>query len=635
MCGICGIVKYNNGPVDVGLLKKMTQLLYHRGPDAEGYYISSGNSGEDINVGLGMRRLSIIDLETGDQPIYNEDKSVCIVLNGEIYNFKDLKNKLEENHRFKTKTDTEVIIHLYEEYGYGCLEYLRGMYSFALWDENKKILFIARDRMGQKPLYYSWINGEFCFSSELKALLEVPGFKKDINLSAINHYLTYQFIPAPMTIWKDVYALMPASSIIVNKEKRLIENRYWDIDFTKKTELSYVDAKDKLREIMAESVKLRMISDVPLGLFLSGGHDSTIIAGLMSEISSKPVKTFSMGFKEAEFSELKYAKTVADRYKTDHYEFIVDPEYIELLPKIAWHYDQPYADCSALPSYYLANETRKYVKVALNGDGGDESFAGYLKFKALKVAGYINPFVSFIPDALIKCLLKKIPMNESLNARKSFRYIHRFFEPIKKSPAYKNIIWRAYFSESMKHSVYSKMMKEVSGKEIAYRYLIDIFENAPADNDIDSMLYSDFRSYLPDDLLVKMDVASMANSLETRSPFLDHKLIEFTSSLPYKWKIRGLNSKFMLKDTFKEYLPDEILRRGKQGFSIPLGKWFRGELKGYLKDTVLSEKAINRGYFDRNNLEKFVNDHIEGRKDYGFCLWALVMLELWHREYFD
>ncbi|MFH1416466.1 MAG: asparagine synthase (glutamine-hydrolyzing) [Elusimicrobiota bacterium] len=634
MCGICGIINYNGRSVDKDLLVRMNSLLAHRGPDDEGYYFGS-SSNRKKNIGLAMKRLSIIDLESGHQPIHNEDKTKWIVFNGENYSFQQSRKTLEGKHRFYTVSDVESVVHLYEEYGSGCLEHLRGMFAFAIWDEKKDTLFLARDRLGQKPLYYTWQEGNFYFSSEMKSFLEIPEFRKQVNIEAIDHYLTYQFIPAPMTIWKNVYALKPATYMLVDSQNTVSTGKYWDLDFRTKTGLTYEESKLKIRELLKEATRLRMIADVPLGLFLSGGHDSSIIAGLMSEISQKQIKTFSIGFNEDEFSELEYARIIAERLNTDHHEFIVKPGYIDILEDIVWYYDQPYADCSALPSYFLTRETRKHVKVALNGDGGDENFTGYLKLKALKASRYVSPFFKIMPDAALKLILKCIPMNESIHARKSMRYVHRFIEPIKDDAALKNIIWRAYFTSEMKNQIYSEDMKEDLKGADSYRYLLDIFRNAPADNDMDRMLYSDIVSYLPDDLLVKMDIASMANSLETRSPFLDHKLIEFTSSLPANWKLKGFESKYILKDTFRDYLPDKIMKRGKQGFSIPLGKWFRGELKDYMIDTLLSSDSLGRGYFNENNLKGFINSHISGKKDYGFCLWALLMLELWHKVFID
>ncbi|MBU2568328.1 MAG: asparagine synthase (glutamine-hydrolyzing), partial [Elusimicrobia bacterium] len=388
MCGICGIYNFGNKkPVESGTIEKMCNIIKHRGPDDKGIYTEK-------NFGFGMRRLSIIDLQTGNQPIFNEDKSISVILNGEIYNFQELREELEKkNHKFHTKSDTETIVHLYEEYGHNCVLHMRGMFAFALWDKKNDLLFIARDRLGKKPLYWTQKNGSFIFASEIKAILAGAGMEgatPEINLSAIDLYLTYQYIPSPMTIFKNIHRLPPASYLVCSGSGIKKIEKYWHLDFTKKTSMTFPEACNYTRQILTEATKLRMISDVPLGAFLSGGHDSSIVVGLMSHLSSAPIKTFSIGFEDEAFSELPYARLVADRFKTEHHELIVKPQFVEILPKIIWHYDQPFADTSALPSYYVSEITRKHVKVALNGDGGDENFGGYLRYKAMKGTMYFS-----------------------------------------------------------------------------------------------------------------------------------------------------------------------------------------------------------------------------------------------------
>ncbi|HLD28776.1 MAG TPA: asparagine synthase (glutamine-hydrolyzing) [bacterium] len=633
MCGICGIVRFDGKPVEEKLLREMNDLLFHRGPDSEGIYISRASGGPQ--AGLAMRRLKIIDLETGNQPIFNEDKTLSLVFNGEIYNFRELRKELEKRHVFNTKSDTETILHLYEDHGTACLDRLRGMFAFALWDGRKKELFLARDRMGKKPLCYTWMDGNFYFSSEMKSFLKVPAFKKNINLSALNYYLTYQYIPSPMTIWPGVFRLEPASFMVINREGKTRQERYWDIDLRPKTRMSFGEAKSELRNLLKEAVEMRMIADVPLGAFLSGGHDSSIIVGLMSGLSSQPVKTFSIGFKEERYSELEYARIVAKHFHTEHNEFIVEPKYFDILPRIVWHYDQPYADCSALPSYYVAKMTRQHVTVALNGDGGDENFAGYLRYKALNVSKWIHPFVNAVPDFMMDSFLKLFPEKESSPNRKPWHALHRFVRPLKFPPERRNLIWHAYFTNELKDYIFSEKMKKTLAGEDVYPYLEGIYRNAPAENMIDRTLYSDLTAYLPEDLLVKMDIASMAHSLEARSPFLDHRFVEFAAALPPSWKIRGLNTKYILKEAFRDMLPPEIFRRGKQGFSIPLGQWFRTDWKNYTEEILFSGASRGRGYFDAEHLKTIVSDHVEGRKDYGYCLWALLMLELWHLVFID
>lgn len=628
MCGIIGIYNFaNNKTVEKGILQRMGDVIKHRGPDSDGYYIGP-------RIGLGIRRLAIIDLQTGDQPIHNEDKTIWLVLNGEIYNFLELRQDLEKKHKFYTKTDTEVIIHLYEEFGENCVEHLRGMFAFALWDEKKQRLFIAKDRVGKKPLYYIVKDGALIFGSEIKAILEYLGKTPEIDPSAIDLFLVYQYIPSPKTIFSSIQSLPPAHTLTCDKNGEIRVEKYWDLDFTQKTNLSFKESCQRIRDLLTEATRLRMISDVPLGAFLSGGHDSSIIVGLMSQISSQPVKTFSIGFEEAEFSELNYARIVAEHFKTEHHEFIVKSHFIDILPRLVWYYGQPFADSSALPSYFVANETKKYVTVALNGDGGDENFGGYLRYKAMKGSIYCSwPFRMLGKNATEK-ILSLFPDNESAKAKSKIRYLHRLVSALAEPPEIRDILWHCFFRNEVKEKLYTENFKKLLPQD-AYGFLAEIFKNAPAKNIMDRTFYADIKTYLPDCLLVKMDIASMANSLETRSPFLDHKILEFCASLPASWKLHGLTTKFILKQAFKNFLPKEILHRGKMGFGSPVGKWFKNDWKNYFRAVVLSEKAIDRGYFRKEALEGLFSEHLKGYRDHGYRLWALLILELWHRVYID
>jgi len=628
MCGITGI--YNFGKdiqVEKPVLQRMCNVIKHRGPDSEGIFLNN-------NIGLGIRRLAIIDLQTGNQPIHNEDKTLWLVLNGEIYNFLELRQQLKKKHNFYTKTDTEVILHLYEDYGENCVQYLRGMFAFAIWDEKNKKLFIAKDRIGKKPFYYYCQNGTFVFASEIKSILEYLQRTPEIDLEAIDLFLTYQYIPSPKTIFSSIKSLLPAHILICDKNGNVITEKYWDLDFTKKTDLSFDDACNKTRNLLIEATKLRMISDVPLGAFLSGGIDSSIVVGLMSQLSSKPAKTFSIGFEEEDFSELNYAELVAKHFNTEHHEFIVKANFIDILLKIVWHYGQPYADASALPSYIVANETKKHVTVALNGDGGDETFGGYLRYKAMKGSLYFSWLFQILGKKLTEKILNLIPLTETAEGKNIFRHIFRFIHELPNSAEIRNIQWHCFFSNEAKEYLYTDNMKKKLYND-CYEYLAGIFENAPAKNIMDRTFYTDINAYLPECLLVKMDIASMSNSLEARSPFLDHKVLEFSASLPSAWKLHGLKTKNILKKTFKNFLPKEILRRGKMGFGIPLGQWFRGNWKDYFKEIVLSDKAINRGYFKRETIEQMFYEHIYSKRDHGYRMWALLMLELWHNIYID
>ncbi|MBI4248173.1 MAG: asparagine synthase (glutamine-hydrolyzing) [Elusimicrobia bacterium] len=631
MCGICGFVKNEaSAPLDGALLKRMNDLIVHRGPDDEGQYM-------DARAALAMRRLSIIDLSTGHQPICNEDGSVWVTLNGEIYNFLELRPQLEaKGHRFKTKTDTEVIVHLYEEMGDDCVKKLRGMFAFALWDKKKEKLLLARDRIGKKPLIYTEQPDGLAWASELRCLLEYPGVRKEIDPVAVDLYLSLQYIPAPRTIFKGIRKLPPAHILVMEKGRARI-SRYWNLPLNGQTSApppSLEAAKHAIREKLKESVRIRMIADVPLGAFLSGGIDSSVVVALMSELSPLPVKTFSIGFAESEFSELHYARELARRYGCDHREFIVESRMTDVLPKIAWHYSEPYADASALPSYYVAKETRRHVTVALNGDGGDENFAGYLRYMAMNAALAWDK----MPLALRKLIMSGASFLPEKNAPVSFAWrLKRFLKSVAFSDyPDRHLRMTGYFSEDDKDILYSENMRRrlAQDRGQALAFLTDAYGQCAGEDFINRLLYVDFVTYLPECLMVKMDIASMANSLETRSPLLDHEFVELVYGLPGRWKLRGINQmKWIFKQAFKDYLPKKIYGRGKMGFGIPLSPWFRGELKGYLKEHLFSPEALKRGYFTRPGLERLIDEHERGARDHGYRLWALLMLELWHQVY--
>ncbi len=630
MCGICGIYNYGSGlPVERAALKAMNDLIAHRGPDDEGYY-------EKDTVGLAMRRLSIIDVSTGHQPISNEDGSVWIVFNGEIYNFQELRDKLiGQGHVFKTKSDTETIVHLYEEKGKDFVKDLRGMFAIAIWDKKRDRLLLARDRMGKKPLFYSVTPGAVSFASELRALLAAPGIPREVDLRAVDAYLTLQYIPSPLSIFKGVKKLEPASVLTFEDGKVEIE-KYWDLPLgAEKLDLPLPEIKERLCAELLEATRIRLISEVPLGAFLSGGIDSSVVVALMAKSSSAPVKTFSIGFKEAAFSELGYAKQVAEMYGTRHTEFVVEANMVDVLEKLVRHYGEPYADSSALPSYFVSRETRKSVTVALNGDGGDEAFGGYLRYVAMKLDSYLR----VMPDGVKKTLLgaaklfpQKAPYGVFWRARKFLA------ASMMQDPARRYLSTVSYFGPDEKQGLFSQAFENALGADLRYgeKYITGLYK-IPEGQDLQNVLsYVDFHSYLPECLMTKMDIASMANSLEARSPFLDHKVIEFAFSLPEHLKLKGVNgTKWILKETFKDMLPKQIYSRGKMGFGIPLGPWFRGELKEYWAGTCLSAKALGRGYFNKEHLFRLWDEHQSGARDHGYKLWALLMLELWHKEFAD
>ncbi len=629
MCGICGIYNFNGAKIDQSLIKKMADTLVHRGPDDEGYLLAE-------NVGLGHRRLSIIDLNSGHQPIHNEDETIWIVFNGEIYNFQELRRQLEQKgHRFYTNTDTEVIVHLYEEYGADCPAHLRGMFAFAIWDKNRQQILMARDRLGKKPLYYYQDRDNFIFGSEIKAILPHPSVSRIPEPAAIDHFLIYQYIPAPLTAFKNIRKLPQASSLIVNRDGVKIE-QYWHLSFQEKLNLTVPEYQREIKRLMVEATKIRLVSDVPLGAFLSGGIDSSIVVGLMSQLMNKPVKTFCIGFPEKDYDETAYARKVADKFKTEHYEIQVKPNAIEILPKLVWHYDQPFADVSALPSYYLARETRKYVTVALNGDGGDEDFAGYGRYKAHMLVHYY--YYQKLPAVIRRAVMRAVTgvLPDQYDRRTFTKRLKRFVQSAALTPQERNFILLAYYEPAQLRAMYApQFAAQVQGID-PYQYLGRLYPAAGSDNMLDQFQYADFMSYLPEDLMTKMDVATMANSLETRSPFLDQEVVEFAAKIPAELKLnRRLNTKHILKETFRELLPPEILRRGKMGFGVPIGRWFRGELKDYVKEILLAEKCLQRNIFNRSSIERLIAEHQGGRAEHGERLWALLNLELWYRLFID
>ncbi|HLD36769.1 MAG TPA: asparagine synthase (glutamine-hydrolyzing) [Planctomycetota bacterium] len=638
MCGICGRINFDpngtsfgrNTPVSDDLMHRMCDTIIHRGPDSEGIFNSQSQiSNPKSQIALGIRRLAIIDLTTGDQPIHNEDKSIWLVLNGEIYNFQELRDGLlKKGHSFYTKTDTEVIVHLYEEYGVDCVKHLRGMFALALWDNNKGQLFLARDRLGKKPLYYAQTDRYLIFGSEMKAILANPEIKKEVDLDALDYYLTYYYIPSPLSIFKGIRKLPPASYLVCDANGAIKIERYWQIDYRAKHSLSQKEYCNRIMELLEESTKIRMISDVPLGALLSGGIDSSAIVGLMARNSSKPIKTFSIGFGETGYSELKYAKLVAEHFKTEHHEFIVTPKVIDILPDLVWHYGEPYADSSMLPSYYVARETRKHVTVALNGDGGDENFAGYPRYLAQKLMS--------LPLARILSRMANllIPPLGPADPKSFFTRLKRFTAVAGLNPAQRYLVWQLCFNSAYRQKLYSPLIRDKINQP-SENYLMDIYNHAKADNHLDRMLYTDVTAYLPEDLLVKMDIASMANSLESRSPFLDHKLMEFSAGIPANLKLKGFTLKHLLKKSLKGFLPDEILMRGKMGFGVPISRWFRGELKGYLQEILSAESIRKRGYLQPEPIQELIRQHLAGQADHGARLWALLVLELWFREFID
>ena len=626
MCGIVGIVRNDHSDVDQALLARMCAAIRHRGPDDDGFYLNKG-------VGLGMRRLAIIDLKSGAQPIHNQDRTAWIIFNGEIYNYRQLRDQLEKlGHSFYTNSDTEAIIHAYDQYGADCPKHLRGMFAFAIWDERTQELFLARDRVGKKPVLYAQVNGQLVFGSEFSALLQHPDIGKDIDFEALNHYLSFMCVPAPLTAYREIRKLEPGHSLRYRKGEIRIE-RYWQPDFSRKVDLSEQEAGEEAIRILRDAVKVRLMSEVPLGAFLSGGIDSSAVVALMSEESSAPVKTFSIGFEEQDFSELHHARRVAEHVGADHHEFIVRPDALEVLPILVEHYGEPYADSSAVPTYYVARETRKHVTVALNGDGGDESFAGYERYAAMRVAERYHRIPALLRDTVLRQAIELMPSSETKRGR--VRDLKRFVEAASLPKVERYLRWVSVFDSQAKQDLYTDSFRQETRAHSAAGIIDPWFARANGSGIVDAALLTDIMTYLPNDLLVKVDIATMANSLEARSPFLDHHVIEFAASLPEKYKLRGLTTKYLLKQVLRKLLPAENLGRRKMGFGVPIGHWFRGKLQPFLRETILSEAALKRGLFKPEAVKRLVELHTRGERDYSHQLWTLLMLELWFQRFID
>jgi asparagine synthase (glutamine-hydrolysing) len=651
MCGIAGIVSIDGGALEPQLTPMITAQA-HRGPDAWGVWA-------DEHCALGHRRLSIIDLsEAGRQPMSNGEGragagesgsdreaegnggSVLITFNGEIYNFQQLRRELESlGHRFRTRTDTEAIIYAYEQWGVDCLAKLRGMFAFGIWDRRRRRLFLARDRVGKKPLFYAQAGDRFFFASELQGILANREVRREVDLRAIDAYLGYGYVPAPHTAYKGIHKLPPAHFLTLDLNPGGFEKRiscYWSLKYEPKRPIGEEEACEVLREKLTEAVRLRMISDVPLGAFLSGGIDSSIVVGLMAKLSGAKVKTFSIGFKEAAYDETAHARRIAERWETDHHEFIVDPDALSILPKLVRHYGEPYADSSAIPTFYVAQMTRRHVTVALNGDGGDESFAGYERYLANDIAERLQSIPGLAPAA--RALSRMIP--DSIDPKSRTRQARRFLSVAARPMAERYPRWLSFFQEETKPQLYSQdFIARLNGGGNGHdgRWLNSLFNGAgngdSPKNSVDAAMAVDVVSYLPYDLLVKVDITTMANSLEARSPFLDHEVMEFAAQLPIDIKFRGRRLKHLLKTAFADLLPPENVNRRKMGFGVPVGQWFKGPLREFLQDILLSRPSLTRGYFREAEVRRLVGEHLQGRADHAFQLWNLLMLELWHREF--
>ncbi|MGA9723580.1 MAG: asparagine synthase (glutamine-hydrolyzing) [Candidatus Binatus sp.] len=627
MCGICGIVSTDHSAIiEPAVICRMRDTLAHRGPDDKGVYLAPG-------VALGHRRLSIIDLRPeGRQPMANEDGTVRIVFNGEIYNFAEHYEWLiARGHRFRSRTDTEVIVHLYEELGVRCLERLRGMFAFAIWDARKRCLFLARDRFGKKPLFYCFDGKRILFASEAKAILTYPGFVREPDPAAIDNYIALGYLPGPRSAFKGIRKLPPAHYLLFTDGEIEIR-RYWHLAFTPKLELGEEEACSQIKDQLTEAVRLRMIGDVPIGAFLSGGIDSSSIVALMATLGSGPVKTFSIGFEESAYDETTYARAIARHFGTEHHEFIVRPDGQEMLDRMVWHYDEPFADAAALPTFYLCKLTRESVTVALTGEAGDENFGGYPRYAYNSLVHYLQQKPSslqrmvrvaaglggrLLPDlGGMASKLHKLDAMLGSDAKRGFaRSIVRL------GSASRRLLYTNEFAERLDADTPEDL-------------IMGAFDDTDGEG-LDAALNLDLNLYLPYDLLVKIDIASMAVGLEARAPMVDHEFVEFVARLPTRFKRSRLSTKVVLRKAMKGILPRSILNRPKRGFSVPLDRWFRGQLKDLIRDTLLSRRSTERAYFNRSVIEAMIDAHTSGRADHQNELWGLLMLELWHRVFID
>ena len=638
MCGIAGAIWFDPAQaIDAATLHRMTDVLRHRGPDDEGYFTSEYTLRSPYDplpgVALGHRRLSIIDVSGGHQPMTNEDGTIQLIFNGEIYNYRDLRKRLEgAGHTFLTQCDTETIVHLYEDEGVDFARHLNGMFALAIWDANHRRLVLARDRIGKKPLVYRWEQGRLLFASELKSILQVPGVPREINPQSLDEYLTYQYVPHPRTIFKGISKLSPGHLAVYGDGKLTIE-RYWKPDFNHERERSPGDYAEELRSLVTSSVGLRLQSDVPMGAFLSGGIDSSLVVGVAQKQLDRPIKTFSIGFPEPEYDETAYAAMVAKELGTEHREFRVKPDAIEILPKLVWHYDEPFGDSSALPTWYLSQLTREHVTVALTGDGGDELFAGYERYQAVRLATWCDQLPGPVKAMVANRFWKGLGGDRG---QKSWiRRLGRFAEVLSMPAERRYLEWICIFNESRRGQLYSTDFLASLPDSDPFGFLNSAFNRVKARDPVTAASLVDLVTYLPCDLMNKVDIASMAHGLECRQPLLDYRLVEFVAAMPIQLKQHGTQSKRILKNTFRDLLPSQIRNRRKMGFGVPLEQWFRGALADFTRDVLLDHRSLNRGFFRPEAIRELVDDHQSGKFNHAHRLWTLIVLELWCREWLD
>ncbi len=630
MCGIAGWINLKQFDSNEGaeaVLHSMCESIIHRGPDSEGIWT-------DNTVALGMRRLSIIDLHTGDQPVYSEDKSIVAMVNGELYNYREVRADLENRgHKFVTQTDVEIVPHLYEEYGEDFVDHLNGMFAIALWDSRRKRLILARDRYGEKPLYYGVFDGKLIYASEPKALLANPAVPREMDLEALRHYLSFDYVPAPRSIYKGISKL-PAAHILTVEKGEVRTRRYWNLTFNKNGHIPSIDqAAQELRELLSDAVRMRLVADVPLGVLLSGGIDSSAVAAFAAQHATETVKTFSIGFTEDSFDETRYAREVAAHLGTDHYEEILSvAKAADLISDIGTWLDEPISDGSLIPTYLLSKFVRKHVTVALGGDGGDELFAGYPMYYGHKVAGFYRSIPGFIRSGIIAPVVNMLPVSTK---NLSFDYrAKRFVRSAKYDTVTRHHSWFGSFSVDDQMPLLTEQVRTQTSGDISEgaRALLGICD---AQSEIEQMQYLDINFYMAEDILSKVDRASMAVSLETRAPFLDPRVGEFAASLPVDYKLRGSNGKFILKKAVEGVVPGSVLRRSKKGFGIPIADWLKGRLNPLMHDLLAPSRLRDQGIFEIDYVEKLIRDHETGIASHHKQLWTLLVFQLWYDNFLD
>lgn len=643
MCGICGKLGFNDAAVDAALLEDMCAAFSYRGPDDFGTHIWKGftTEGEPIQIGFGHRRLSIIDLsKAGHQPMCNEDGMIWIAYNGEIYNYQSIRSELiDKGHRFEGNSDTEVIVHLYEEDGLEAVKRLNGMFSFALWDTEKQLLWLCRDRVGIKPLVYFWDGKQFLFASEIKAILKDPSIPKKLDLQALNLYLAFSYIPAPRTIYEGIQKLPPGHSLTLQGGTLTVQS-YWDTPENIDSELSlgrFVDQKEtyceKLYEVLSDAVQSRMIADVPLGAFLSGGIDSSVIVALMARQSDRPVKTFSIGFKDVpQYDETRYAREVAGLYRTDHHEFkLTFQDMINVLPEVLSTFDEPFSDSSAIPTYIVSRETRKHVTVALSGDGGDELFAGYRSYLGQHWYQKYMMIPALVRENIFERIIEKLPDSRENLAMEHVRRIKKFLKGTKGSFPERLLALKEVMPLDLRKKIQKHALQTEDAALVSICDRIRQYSGDP----LNSILYSDFKDSLPGDMLNKVDWMSMKNSLEVRVPFLDHRVVELAFGMPGSMKLHRGKTKYILKETFRSLLPESLYHRPKAGFEVPISQWLRTDLK-FLVDQYLSEERIrDQGLFEYDVIAGLVDSHRRMKTDTSWMLWNLIVFQYWYDLYFD